>query len=195
LRLNSKEDLMVALASLWLPIVLSAVVVFVVSSIIHMVLPYHRTDFASLPSEDEVMEALRRFKIPPGDYAVPFAGSPDRMRSPDFQEKMKRGPVALMTVMESGPPTMGKQLVAWFVFALVVGLFAGYVASRAVAPDAGYIEVFRYVGTVAFIGYSLALWQNTIWYKRSVAATAKSTFDGLVYALLTAGVFGWLWPR
>jgi len=186
---------MVALTSLWAPILLGGVLVFVVSSIIHMVLPYHRTDFSTLPAEDEVMEALRRFKIPPGDYLVPCAGSPDRMRTTEFQEKMKRGPVAMMTVMESGAPSMGKPLTWWFVYSLVVGLFAGYVASRALPRGAEYLEVFRYTGTVAFVGYSLALWQNTIWYKRSASATAKSTLDGLIYALLTAGAFGWLWPR
>lgn len=186
---------MVALTSLWAPILLGGVLVFVVSSIIHMLLPYHRTDFGTLPAEDEVMEALRRFKIPPGDYLVPCAGTPDRMRTTEFQEKMKRGPVAMMTVMESGAPSMGKPLAGWFVYSLIVGLFAGYVASRALGPGAEYLDVFRYVGTVAFVGYSLALWQNTIWYKRSASATAKSTFDGLIYALLTAGAFGWLWPR
>jgi hypothetical protein len=186
---------MVPLTSLWAPIVLAAVIVFVVSSVIHMVLPYHRSDFGTLPAEDDVMDALRRFKIPPGDYLVPCAGSPDRLRSPDFQEKMKRGPVAMMTMMESGPPRMGKPLVAWFVYSMVVGLFAGYVASRALPPGAHYLDVFRFVGTVAFTGYSLALWQNSIWYKRSISATTKSTFDGLIYALVTAGTFGWLWPR
>jgi hypothetical protein len=186
---------MVALTSLWAPIVLGAVLVFLVSSIIHTVLPYHRTDFAGLPAEDEVMDALRRFKIPPGDYMMPLAGSPERMRSPEFQEKMKRGPVAIMTMIQTGPPAMGMQLAWWFVYAVVVGLFAGYVASRALPAGAPYMDVFRFTGTVAFAGYSLALWQNTIWYKRSPSATAKSTFDGLVYALLTAGAFGWLWPR
>lgn len=186
---------MVALTSLWAPILVAAVLVFVVSSIIHMVLPYHRTDFGRLPAEDDVMDALRRFKIPPGDYFIPCPGSPDIMRSTAFQEKMTRGPVAVMTMMESGPPKMGKSLAWWFVYAIVVGIFAGYVASRALPPGAEYLDVFRFTGTVAFVGYSLALWQNTIWYKRSVAATLKSTLDGLIYALLSAGVFGWLWPR
>jgi hypothetical protein len=107
---------------------------------------------------------------------------------------MKRGPVAVMTMMESGPPTMGKSLALWFVYANVVGLFAGYVASRALPPGASYIDVFRFTGTVAFVGYALALWQNTIWYKRAIGATIKSNIDGLIYALLTAGAFGWLWP-
>ncbi|MGH9345755.1 MAG: hypothetical protein ACRD26_00680 [Vicinamibacterales bacterium] len=186
---------MVALTSLWAPILVAAVLVFVVSSIIHMVLPYHRTDFGRLPAEDDVMDALRRFKIPPGDYFIPCPGSPDIMRSTAFQEKMTRGPVAVMTMMESGPPKMGPSLAWWFVYSIVVGIFAGYVASRALPAGAEYLDVFRFAGTVAFVGYALALWQNTIWYKRSVSATLKSTLDGLIYALLTAGVFGWLWPR
>jgi hypothetical protein len=186
---------MVSLTALWAPILLGGVLVFVVSSILHMVLPYHRSDYRTLPAEDDVMEALRRFKIPPGDYLIPCAGTPDRMRSPDFQEKMKRGPVAMMTMMESGPPSMGKPLAWWFVYSLIVGLFAGYVASVTLPPGAEYLEVFRITGTVAFVGYSLALWQHTIWYKRSATTTAKSTVDGLIYGLLTAGAFGWLWPR
>jgi hypothetical protein len=55
--------------------------------------------------------------------------------------------------------------------------------------------VFRFAGTTAFIGYSVALWQMSIWYRRAWSTTIKATVDGLIYALLTAGVFGWLWPR
>jgi hypothetical protein len=99
-----------------------------------------------------------------------------------------------MTVIKSGPPAMGKSLVLWFVYCIVVGIFSAYIASRALQPGDRYLSVFRFVGCTAFIGYAAALWQNTIWYKRSVCSTVKSTFDGLVYALLTAGTFGWLWP-
>jgi hypothetical protein len=186
---------MVPVTSLWVPIVLAAVIVFVVSSIVHMVLPYHRSDYGRLPAEDEVMEALRRFKIPPGDYLMPCASTPAAMRSTEFLDKLKRGPVAMMTMMESGPPTMGPQLVMWFAYCVVVGVFAAYVAGRALAPGANYLEVFRFAGTTAFVGYSLALWQNSIWFKRAWSTTIKSTFDGLLYGLLTAGTFGWLWPR
>jgi hypothetical protein len=107
---------------------------------------------------------------------------------------MERGPVAFLTVIESGPPSMGKQLLQWFLYCIVVGLFAAYVAGRALAPGAEYLAVFRFAGTTAFVGYALALWQNSIWYRRAWSITLKSTFDGLVYAFLTAGVFGWLWP-
>jgi hypothetical protein len=186
---------MVPVTALWLPIVVSAVLVFLASSVIHMLLPVHRSDFRRLPAEDEAMAALRTFSIPPGDYLVPRAGSHKALSDPAFVDKLTKGPVILMTVMRPGRPAMGGQLAQWFVYCLVVGLFAAYVAGRALEPGAHYLAVFRFAGTTAFVGYSLALWQNTIWYKRNAVVTLKSTLDGLVYGLLTAGTFGWLWPR
>jgi hypothetical protein len=185
---------MVSIVSLWLPILLSAVVVFVLSSVIHMVLGYHNTDFGKVPSEDQVMDALRPFNIPPGDYAIPRAGSQKEMGTPEFTEKLNKGPVAFLGVMPNGPPAMGKSLAQWFVYCVVVGVFAAYVTSRAVAPGADYLQVFRFAGCTAFIAYAAALWQNSIWYRRAWSTTIKSTIDGLIYALFTAGVFGWLWP-
>ncbi len=186
---------MVPLSWLWVPVLLSAVIVFVASSIIHMALPYHRSDYRQVPSEDAVMEALRRFGIAPGDYMIPRAGSPDAMKSPEFKAKYERGPVALMTVFGGGGLGMGKRLGQWFAYLVAVGLVAGYLAGHTLGPGATYRSVFKVVGTTAFAGYVLALWQNSIWYGRAWATTIKSSFDGLVYALLTAGTFGWLWPR
>jgi hypothetical protein len=185
---------MVPVLSLWLPILLSAVVVFVISSIIHMVLPYHRSDFGKVPSEDEVMEALRKFEIPPGDYVIPCAGDTKTMKSPEFIEKANKGPVAFVTVMPNGMPAMGKSLVLWFIYGIVVAAFCAYITGRALGPTDDYLAVFRFIGATSFIGYTLALWQNTIWYKRKLSSTIKSTIDGFIYALFTAGVFGWLWP-
>lgn len=186
---------MVPVASLVLPILIAGVLVFLMSSVIHMVLPYHRSDFRRLPSEDPTMEALRRFNIPPGDYLMPAPGSAAAMRSPEFLDKRSKGPVAVMTVLKSGPPAMGGQLALWFVYSLVVGLFAAYVAAVTLGSGAPYRVVFRVTGTVAFAGYALALAQNSIWYGRSWGMTLKTMFDGLIYALLTAGTMGWLWPR
>jgi hypothetical protein len=186
---------MVSLMSLWLPILLSAVFVFVASSVIHMVLPYHHTDYRKLPSEDETMDALRRLNIPPGDYMMPRPSGGADMRSPEFAAKMARGPVAMMTVMRPGSMSMGKNLAQWFVYSLVISLFSGYIASRAVGPGTEYLVVFRFVGTSAFMGYSLGLIPFSIWYQRNWMTTWKAVFDGLVYACVTAGAFGWLWPR
>lgn len=186
---------MVTVLSLWLPILLSAVLVFFASFLIHMVLGYHRADHGKLPKEDAVMDALRGFDIPPGDYMVPCAEGPGAMKDPAFLARRDKGPVAVMTVMKPGPFSMGSDLVKWFVYCGVVSTFAGYLASRAAHPGTRYLEVFRYAGTTAFCGYALALWQDSIWYKRQWGTTIRYTFDGLVYALLTAGTFGWLWPK
>jgi hypothetical protein len=160
-----------------------------------MVLPLHRNDLKRLPREDEVLDALRRLDIPAGDYAAPHAGSPAAMKDPAFLEKMKRGPLVLMTISPGQPMSMTKNLVQWFVYSVVVSVFAGYLTGRAVGPGALYLEVFRFAGTAAFLGYSLALAQHSIWYRRNWGTTFKVMFDGLVYGLLTAGTFGWLWPR
>ena len=186
---------MVPITSLWLPILLSAVIVFVASSLIHMVLRYHRNDFGKLPAEDETMEALRKAGVAPGDYLFPYAGSSAAMKDPVWIEKRKRGPAGVLTVLEGGMPSMAPYLAKWFVFCVVVGVFAAYITGRALAPGASYLEVFRFAGCTAFIAYSLALWQTSIWYGRRWTTTLKSNVDGLVYGLLTAGVFGWLWPR
>lgn len=186
---------MVPLASLWLPIVLSAVFVFVASSIIHMFLGYHANDWRRLDKEDEVMAALRPFGLAPGDYMMPRPRSMADMKSPAFQEKVKAGPKAVITVGPPGNPGMGKPMFLWFVYSLIVGVFAAYIAGHAVAPGTRYLEVFRFVGATAFLGYSLALMQFSIWYWRSWSTTLLSMFDGLLYALLTAGTFGWLWPH
>jgi hypothetical protein len=158
---------MVPLMSLVIPILLSAVIVFVASFIVHMVLTYHRSDLRKLPKEDEVLEALRRFNIPPGDYGVPHPGSPEGMKRPEFIDKMKKGPIVFMTVAPGSTPSMTTNLLLWFVYSVAVSIFAAYVASRALGPGADYLEVFRFAGAVAFTGYSLALVQHSIWYKRN----------------------------
>ena len=186
---------MVPLLSLWLPILVAAVIVFVASSVLHMMLPVHRHDYRKVPAEDTVMAALRGFNIPPGDYLVPCAGSPKEMKAPAFVEKLNKGPLLFMTVMPTGSRSMAGPLIQWFIYCVVVGIFAGYIAGRALGPGADYLQVFRFAGCTAFVGYGLALWQDTIWFRRNRVVTLKSTIDGLIYGLLTGGTFGWLWPR
>ena len=186
---------MTGLLALWLPILLSAVLVFVVSSLIHMASPWHKGDYPKLSSEDRVMDALRPLAIPAGDYMMPRPSSRKEMRSPQFLEKFKKGPVLMLTVWPGGSMSMSRQLVQWFLYAVVVGCFAAYVAGRALPASAPALQVFRFAGVTAFVGYSLALWQMSIWYRRAWTTTIKTTVDGLIYALLTAGAFAWLWPR
>jgi len=186
---------MVPLVSLWLPILLSAVFVFFASFLVHMLLPFHRSDHKKLPEEDKVADALRPFDIPPGNYMLPHPGSPEHMRSEEFKQKHVRGPIAIMTIVKPGPMAMGKELTQWFVYCLVVGVFAAYIAGRALPAGTNYLQVFRFAGATAFMCYAVAMWQESIWYKRSWGTTVRYTIDGLIFGLLTAGTFGWLWPR
>ena len=187
---------MVPLSSLLVPIFLSAVVVFFASFLIHMVLGYHKNDLRKLSDqqEDDILATIGRLNLPPADYGVPHPGSPERMKDPAFVAKMTKGPLVLMNVSPGAPPSMGANLAQWFVFVLVVTFFSAYVTTRAVTAPTDYLTVFRFIGTSAFMGYALGQIPESIWYKRSWGRTFKSVFDGLIYALLTAGVFGWLWP-
>lgn len=185
----------IGILSLWAPILLSAVLVFVASSLIHMFLPYHRNDYEALPDEDGVMDALRPFNIPPGEYVAPRAGSPDVMKSEAFQEKARRGPAFFVTFMaEDSLFKMGPQLVQWFLYCIVVSVFVAYLVGRTVPADAEYLQVFRVAGTVAFAAYGLGTWQRSVWYRQKTSTSIKNTVDALIYAMLTAGSFGANWP-
>lgn len=186
---------MTGLTALWLPILLSAVIVFITSSIIHMATPWHKSDYTRLPDEDGVMNALRPFNLAPGDYVMPRVESMADMKSAAFKEKQNKGPVAMMTVMPNGQVGMAGMMFQWFVYLIVVGIFAGYISGRALGPGADYLHVYRFVGASAFLAHSAALWPFSIWFRRSWTTTIKATIDGLFFALLTAGTFGWLWPR
>jgi hypothetical protein len=186
---------MVPITALWLPILLSAVIVFVASSILHMVLPFHKSDYRKLPEEDRVLDALRATGVTPGrTYHFPYTTHKE-MKSPEAMEKLKRGPIGLLTVIPSGPPAMGKYLGLWFVYCVVVSIFVACLTGRTQAPGAQYMEVFRVAGATAFLAYGFAQVQDSIWKGQTWGVTAKHAFDGLIYALLTAGTFGWLWPR
>jgi hypothetical protein len=186
---------MVPILSLWAPILLAAVLVFVASSVIHMFLGYHANDFGKVPDEDGVMDALGAFDIPPGDYVLPHAGSTEVMNSDEYKAKVEKGPVAFFTRLPKEAMTnMGPSLLQWFVYCLVVGTIAAYLGGRMLGPGAPYLSVFQVTGTTAFCAFALALPQRSIWYKQKWSTTLKSMFDGFVYACLTAGAFGWLWP-
>jgi len=185
---------MTDLSALLLPILLSAVFVFIASSVIHMATPWHSADFGRVPNEDAVAASLRAHAIPPGDYMMPRPASMKDMGTPEFIEKRRQGPVMVFTMMPSGEVGMGGALARWFVYLLVVGLFVAYIAGLALPPGSEYMRVFRLVGATAFAGHALALWPMSIWYRRNLGTTFRSTVDGLVYALITGGTFGWLWP-
>lgn len=101
----------------------------------------------------------------------------------------------MMTVLESAPPAMPKFLGLWFLYCLIIGVFVAYLAWHTLAAGTNYIVVFRVVGTAAFLAYGVGQLSNGIWTSQPWSMTIKEALDGLVYALLTTGTFGWLWPK
>jgi len=185
---------MVTIGSLWLSILLSAVLVFVVSSIVHLVLRYHWTDYDKMSGEANVLESMRKEGVAPGNYHFPHCRGMKEMGSPEMTEKFEQGPVGLLTVLPSGTPRMGKQLTLWFLYSVVVGVVVAYLTGRTVAPGAEYLQIFRVAGTVAFVAYAMGEPIGSIWKGQKWSTTVKAMFDGLLYALVTAGAFAGFWP-
>lgn len=185
---------MVPLSLLWLPIVLSAVIVFVASSILHMLLTYHHSDYQKLPNEEGVLAGLRGARLQPGLYIFPF-GTHKEMNTPAMVEKYKAGPVGMMTIRPSGPVKMGGYMAMWFGYCLVVAFFVAYLTGHTVPQNAHYLAVFRVAGTAAFLAFGLSALSNGIWKSEPWSMVIKEVIDGLIYALLLAGTFGWLWPH
>ncbi|MEN8143904.1 MAG: hypothetical protein ABFS14_03040 [Gemmatimonadota bacterium] len=183
---------MVTIASLWLVILLSAVAVWLASAVVWMVLPFHKSDFKAVSNEPAAREALKG--LAPGMYNIPHMASWDDAKTPEGAQKFSEGPNAFLTVLPNRHPNMGKQLTIWFVFSLIVGTIVAYLASRTVAAGSDYLSVFRIAGTTAWLAYGMAAVQDAIWFGKPWSFVMKGQFDALLYGLLTAGVFGWLWP-
>jgi hypothetical protein len=182
------------LTQLWLPIVVSAVVVFLLSALAWTVMPHHRKDWQPLPNEDAVLATMRTNQPGPGQYAVPYFADPKMREDPAMKEKLIRGPSAYITVIPTGMPAMGPMMAKSLIFNLVVSLLVAYVAWHALGADAPYLPVFRIVGATSMMSYILASVPESIWFGRPWRTFGLQVMDGVVFGLFTAGIFGWLWP-
>ena len=175
---------------LWLPILVSAAVCWIMSAIIWTALKYHNSDYKKVADEEGVRTALRGNE--PGFYLLPYCLDPGDLKNPDVKQKYEDGPLAYITMLPNGVPAMGGKLVAMLVYFIIVGVLCAYFVSRTLAPDAEYLAVFRVAGTVAFIANGMAVVPESIWFGRPWSITIKNFVDALLYGLLTGGVFGWL---
>ncbi|MBL9202450.1 MAG: hypothetical protein JNL39_18210 [Opitutaceae bacterium] len=183
-----------AILSLWLPILLSAVVVFVISSLIHMVLKWHASDYNGFANEEAVRAAIRAGNPTPGRYVVPHCNDMKEMGSEAIQQKYREGPVAHVMVGPNGAPTMGKQLGLWFAWSLAVAVVAAYLALRNHWLDPKHAAgAAKMVGMVTFIAHGFGTVTESIWGMRPWSMSAKYLLDSVLYAAGSAGVFLWLW--
>ena len=180
--------------SLWLPVIVSAVAVWIASSIVHMVLRYHRADYRQLSDEESVAAAVRKVGPGPGLYVMPYCADMSQMKDPVFRKKYDEGPVALLTVMRNGPPTLGKHLLQWFLLCFLVSFVVAYVARHTLSPDADALNVMRVTGTVAFIAYGFGYFQDSIWKAGPWSNSLRGLLDAAIYGVVTGLVFRFLWP-
>lgn len=186
---------MVSLSELWLPIVVSGVVLWFASFIAWMVLPHHRSDWKRLPDENALMAELKRQGAAgPEQYSFPHCKDSKAMKDPEWQRKMKEGPAGMLVLHRPGGSNMGQSMVIYLVHCLVVSLLVAYLASHCLSRGAEYLQVFRVVGTAGILAWACALPTYAIWFGRSWSSICKEILDGIVYGLLMAGIFGWLWP-
>ncbi len=182
------------LIPLWLPILLSAAVVWIASAIVWMALPHHKRDFIALPDEDAFMDHVRRSGIEPGNYVFPDFRDRETMSSEKTQKALKEGPVGHLSVWRT-PLTMGDKMVATFVVYLVVSTLIGYLTRVALPGPAPFAKVFQVAATAGILSYSFSFIPNAVWfgsYKRTIVA---SFLDGIFFGLITGAIFAWRWPR
>ena len=180
--------------TLWLPCIVSAIAVFMASAIAHMVLKHHRADYRGLPNEDAFAEPMGKMGLTPGLYMHPHCPDMSKMKDPAVQARFEKGPVAVISVLPSGGPKMGKHLGLWFGFCLLVSFLAAYIARHTLPLETAGLKIMQITGAVAFAGYALGDLQDLIWKGQPVANTLRGMIDATVYAVLTGLVFRLLWP-
>ena len=183
---------MVTLGMLWLPILVSAVIVFIASNVLWMVLPFwHHKDYSNLASSDAVVASLK--DTPSGQYMVPSMNW--GKMTEEQKSAVQRGPGGLLLLRNPMQFSMGSALTGFFLFNVVVIAIVAYVGSFSLGVGAKYPQVFRVVASAGILGYSFHTVSDSIWYGRPWSSTIKFVIDGIIYGVLIAGTFGWLWPR
>ena len=118
-----------------------------------MVLPWHRSDYPKVPNEDKVLDALRPFAIPPGDYMMPRSDESRGNADAGVRRKDEGGPGDRDDGVAERPVRDGPESRP-----VVRLLPSSSGSSRRTSPGARCrpgrrtSQVFRFVGATAFIG-------------------------------------------
>src|SRR6266498_3921515 len=183
---------MIPLTTLWLPILLSTVIVFIASNILWMALPFwHRRDYGRLADERPILDALSG--VASGQYIAPYVNWSKLPR--EERDAMMKRPMALLLVRNPAKFSFPTALISYFVYTLAITILIAYIPAVTLRPGTPYLQVFRIVGTAGILAYSFGSVTDSIWYGKPWVVTTKEIVDGIIYGLLTAGVLGWLWPH
>ena len=185
---------MSAIFQLWLPIIATAVLIFIASSLIHMVFKWHNADYKKLANEDDVRAAVRAGSPPPGQYVIPHCMDMKEMQADAMQKKYVEGPIAFLTVRENGPPAMGSSLSLWFVYCIIIAAIAGAIVLQVYGLSANAQRAGCLVGLVSFLTFVGGSVQMGIWMGKPWGSVAKDALDGFIYAGIAGLTFMWLWP-
>lgn len=179
------------LTELWVPILISTVVLFVLSFTAWVILPHHFNDYQRLPNEQQFMDAIGPMNLPSGNYMFPYADSKADQGTPEFAEKYKAGPRGTIQIFEM--PNMGVNMAKTIVFFLVTTVVIAYVTYAACPPKAAsqFLEVFRIAGTIGILVHASSGILNGIWFKRKMIT---DSIDGVVYGLVLGLIFAIFWP-
>lgn len=183
-----------SLTLLWMPIVVGTVLAWISSMLIHIALKYHNSDYQRLENEDEVMGSVAKGNPGLGIHTFPYAVDMSAMKDPAVQEKFARGPVGFVTVFPTGMPNMGKLVPMQVGYFFLGCILIAYAATLGLAPGSDYLVVFRFVATVGFLAFGWAVVPFSIWFGHPWSTCCKYLLDALIYGLVVAGSFAWLWP-
>lgn len=181
------------LLSLWLPVLVSSIVVFMASFVAWMVLPHHKSDWSKLGKEEEFTAALNSLEVTPGQYMFPYFSDAAEMKSDDFKARWAAGPRGTLSIW-AGEPNMGLNLLWTFLFYIVTGIFIAYLGKIGLPAGAAFVDVFRFTTTAAILAHCFGNIPNAIWFKKKGRSVVNDLLDGIVYGVLTGLVFAWLWP-
>ena len=185
----------VTLLQLWLPIILGGLFSWIASAIIHTVIKYHNADYKKLSNEDQVAAAFRQSQPKPGLYHMPHCIDMKEMQNESMQEKLKSGPIAMISVFENGLPKMGKLLIQQILFFIVACIMIAYIATLTLNSSSDFMSIFRILMIVGFLTFGYGIIPHSIWLGQPWANCIRYLFDALIYAVIIAATFAWLWPQ
>ena len=180
----------VELISLFFPVLLTTVALFISGFLCWAILPNHKPDWQKLPNEDEFLDAIAELNLPRGNFAYPHAMDQQSMESDTYKRAVERGTFGTVQVWGEAPK-MGTNLIRQVVYLLVTNSCLAYLSTLALPAGADFMQVFRFVATAALLTFTVAVVPGTIWFKNRLTGYL---IDGVIQAVIVGAIFGSMWP-